>query len=186
MKGSVKNMMDLKKVLEIKNIGKEKLILLAAAGILLVGASYFENIREDKGRIEKEDTENDSDYQTMMEEKVKNLVENIKGISKVSVVISLQSGSEKILQEDEDNALSSDKEGESKKSNSSSTKKSTVIFSQDNGEEPYVVKELYPKVEGIAITGKGFFDETLKSQIMNMLSSLFDVPLHKISVLEID
>lgn len=28
-----------------------------------------------------------------------------------------------------------------------SSKKSTVIFSGNNGEEPYIVKELYPKVE---------------------------------------
>ena len=67
-----------------------------------------------------------------------------------------------------------------------SSKKSTVIFSGNNGEEPYIVKELYPKVEGIAITAKGISDEKKKGQIINMLSALFDVPIHKISVLEVD
>ena len=41
--------MDIKKMPEIKNIskiGKEKILLLALAGIMLVGASYFENIKE--------------------------------------------------------------------------------------------------------------------------------------------
>lgn len=188
MKGLAKIIMDLKKILEIKNIGKEKLILLAVAGILLVGASYFENIKGDKKQIKNDNivTKTDSDYQSLMEEKVKKLVENIKGVSQVSVVISYKSGGEKILQEDEENALSSSDDGENKKSSSNSTKKSTVIFSGDNGEEPYVVKELYPKVEGIAITGRGFLDETRKSQIINMLSALFDVPVHKISLLEVD
>ena len=40
--------MDIKKMPEIKNIskiGKEKILLLALAGIMLVGASYFENIK---------------------------------------------------------------------------------------------------------------------------------------------
>ena len=43
--------MDIKKMTEIKNIskiGKEKILLLALAGIMLVGASYFENIKDKK------------------------------------------------------------------------------------------------------------------------------------------
>ena len=46
--------MDIKKMPEIKNIskiGKEKILLLALAGIMLVGASYFENIKDKKCRI---------------------------------------------------------------------------------------------------------------------------------------
>ena len=86
--------------------------------------------------------------------------------------------------------ISSDRTGKEKNENrdniNASSKKSTVIFSGNNGEEPYIVKELYPKVEGIAITAKGISDEKKKGQIINMLSALFDVPIHKISVLEVD
>ena len=47
-----------------------------------------------------------------------------------------------------------------------SSKKSTVIFSGNNGEEPYIVKELYPKVEGIAITAKGISDEKRRDKLL--------------------
>ena len=167
--------MDIKKMPEIKNIskiGKEKILLLALAGIMLVGASYFENIKDKKvpdSNVKTKTTSNN--YETDMENKVEKLLENINGISKVSVVISFKSGSEKNENRDNINA---------------SSKKSTVIFSGNNGEEPYIVKELYPKVEGIAITAKGISDEKKKGQIINMLSALFDVPIHKISVLEVD
>ena len=43
--------MDIKKMPKIKDIskiGKEKILLLALAGIMLVGASYFENIKDKK------------------------------------------------------------------------------------------------------------------------------------------
>ena len=46
--------MDIKKMPEIKNIskiGKEKILLLALAGIMLVGASYFENIKDKKQKL---------------------------------------------------------------------------------------------------------------------------------------
>ena len=177
--------MDIKKMPEIKNIskiGKEKILLLALAGIMLVGASYFENIKDKKvpdSNVKTKTTSNS--YETEMENKVEKLLENINGISKVSVVISFKSGSEKILQEDVE-----DSSGKEKNENRDNLKKSTVIFSGNNGEEPYIVKELYPKVEGIAITAKGISDEKKKGQIINMLSALFDVPIHKISVLEVD
>ena len=96
--------MDIKKMPEIKNIskiGKEKILLLALAGIMLVGASYFENIKDKKvpdSNVKTKTTSNN--YETDMENKVEKLLENINGISKVSVVISFKSGSEKILQED--------------------------------------------------------------------------------------
>lgn len=178
--------MNIKKISEIKNIGKEKILLLALAGIMLVGASYFENMNDKKSVENKTQVKtNEYSYETEMEEKVERLLENINGISKVTAVISFQSGSEKILQEDVED--SSSKENNNDKNNESSTsKKSTVIFSGNNGEEPYIIKELYPKVEGIAITAKGVSDEKIKGQIINMLSALFDVPIHKISVLEID
>ena len=181
--------MDIKKMPEIKNIskiGKEKIFLLALAGIMLVGASYFENIKDKKvpdSNVKTKTTSNS--YETEMENKVEKLLENINGISKVSVVISFKSGSEKILQEDVEDSSGKEK-NENRDNINASSKKSTVIFSGNNGEEPYIVKELYPKVEGIAITAKGISDEKKKGQIINMLSALFDVPIHKISVLEVD
>lgn len=178
--------MNIKKIMEIKNIGKEKLVLLALAGIMLIGASYFESVKENK--VSEEITTinyNEEDYQSEMEAKVENLIENLKGVSDVSVLISLKSGGEKILKEDNENS-SSDKSEGTNEEKSSSVKKTTVIFQQDGNENPYIVKELYPEIEGIAVTAKGVSDNTLKESIINMLAALFDVPVHKISILEIN
>ena len=63
---------------EIKNIskiGKEKILLLALAGIMLVGASYFENIKDKKvpdSNVKTKTTSNN--YETDMENKVEKLL----------------------------------------------------------------------------------------------------------------
>lgn len=182
--------MDIKKILDTiksKNIGKEKILLLALAGILLIGASYFENVGSNED-VEESTTENvniEENYQSQMERKVKRLVESVKGISDATVIISLKSGSEKVLQEDSENA-SSDKSSGSDTENSNTVKKTTVIFNKDGDEEPYVIKEKYPEIEGIAVTAKGISDNKNKEEIINMLAALFNVPVHKISVLEVD
>ena len=40
--------MELKQKINWKNIGKEKLILFGLAGILFIGASYFESVGDSK------------------------------------------------------------------------------------------------------------------------------------------
>lgn len=177
----------LKKIMEIKKIGKEKLILLVVAGIMLIGASYFESERN-TGQMEETETisrSDDTDYQKSLELKVTEMINSIKGVSNVSVMITLKSGNEKVLKEDSENSLSSSKQENSSES-SNSQKKSTVIFENENGESPYVVKEIYPQVEGIAVMGKGILNSAKKEEIINMLSALFDIPVHKISVIELD
>lgn len=178
--------MNIKKITEIKNIGKEKLILLGLAGILLIGASYFESIKKkDEVEIETVKTVENNNYQTQTEEKIEKLIRSIEGVSKVSVMISYKSGGEKVLQEDSENSSSNRQDGNVSEQNSS-VKKSTVLFQQDGNEEPYVIKELYPEVSGIAVAAKGLSDSTKKEEVINMLAALFDIGVHKISIININ
>ena len=168
--------LNLKKIAAIKNIGKEKLVLLALAGIMLIGASYFESIGLDeqvdmKFEVEKDDN---GDYENTIEQKVKKIISSVEGVSNVNVMVTFKCGNEKILQLDSENSSDEGK---------NTLKKSTVILNGNDGESPYVVKEMNPQIEGIAITAKGITNGK-KEEIMNMLSALFDVPIHKISVIE--
>lgn len=169
--------LNLKKIAAIKNIGKEKLVLLALAGIMLIGASYFESIGQDHKNSETTVTveKNDNgDYENTIEQKVKEIISSVEGVSNVNVMVTFKCGNEKILQSDSENSSDEGK---------NTLKKSTVILNGNDGESPYVVKEMNPQIEGIAITAKGITNGK-KEEIMNMLSALFDVPIHKISVIE--
>lgn len=178
--------MNIKKITEIKNIGKEKLILLGLAGIMLIGASYFENIKkDDEAPTTTKKAAMENDYQAQVEKKVEELIKSIKGVSNVSVLITYKSGNEKILQEDSDNSSSNRQDGSTSEQNSS-VKRTTVLFQQDGDDAPYVVKELYPEVNGIAVTAKGLADSTKKEEVINMLAALFDIGVHKISVIDIN
>lgn len=177
--------MDIKKILNnIKNIEKEKIILIGLAGILLLGASCMGSGENEK----KEETTTlysleEKNYQDKLEDRVKTIIENIKGVSNVSVMITYKSGYEKILKEDVEGSISGNRNNEEEESNQES-KKTTVILEQDGNSVPYVVKEIYPEIEGIAVVANGVTNDEMKEKIIDMLSALFDVSLHKISVLE--
>lgn len=127
--------MDLKELQnKIKNIklGKEKIILLALAGLLLIASSCFEKgkEREETPRVSESIQENtEAGYQAQMERKIKRLLESVKKISDVTVVINLKSGSEKIVKEDSENTQSVKKSG-SDSEKSSVLKKTTVVFNR--------------------------------------------------------
>jgi stage III sporulation protein AG len=166
----------LTQITSLKNIGKEKIILLGLAGILLIASSYFENIGHDNTNEEQETSkELNSDYESYIKKNIKEMIENIDGISNVKVMVTFKSGSEKVLKEDtEDNKT---KEGDTSK------KKTTVIFNQSEGDSPYVIKEIYPQIEGVAIAASGENLQNKKGEIINMIAALFDIQVHKISVI---
>lgn len=181
MKGLVQLMsrqpVNLKKITNIRKIGKEKLILLAFAGILLIGSSYFESVGHDENVEETSKNYQQSvQYEDTIMEEIKTMIESIDGISDVKVMVTFKSGSEKVLQEDSDS--STNEKGDT------TVKKTTVILNQNGGDYPYVIKEIYPKIEGVAITASGVQVSNKSEEIVNMIAALFDIPVHKISVIK--
>lgn len=125
--------------IDLKKIGREKLLLLGLAGILLICSSYFGNIKQDdnQGYI---DTSN-MEYSDKMESKLKSILETINGVENVSVLITCR----------EDEGYLTDSDG--------------------------------TDIEGVALTAKGIGEN--KETIISIISNLFNVPVHKISVVEI-
>ena len=107
-----------------------------------------------------------------------NIIESIDGVTNVNVMITFKSGNEKILQVDKEESQES---GEKK-----SSKVSTVIFNGSQEEYPYIIKEIYPQIEGVAVTAKGLKDAEKINEITNMINALFNIPVHKISIISND
>lgn len=168
--------LNLKKISNLRKIGKEKLILLALAGILLIGSSYFESVGHDeKVETTTENIEYSNQYENTIKEEIKKMIESIDGVSDVQVMVTFKAGREKVLQEDSDS--STNEKGDT------TVKKTTVILNQNGGDCPYVIKEIYPKIEGVAITASGLQLSNKSEEIINMVAALFDIPVHKISVI---
>ena len=104
------------------------------------------------------------------------MVESIDGISDTKVMITFSCGMEKIVKEDTDSSTNNDGSG--------TNRKTTVILNKDDGDNPYVIKEIYPRIQGVAITASGDELKYKKQEIINMISALFDVPVHKITIIE--
>ena len=167
------------KLTNLKKIGKEKIILLALAGLLLIGSSYFEKVdNKEKTVKHTEKSISKESYENKSKKEIINMIESIDGVTNVNVMITFKSGNEKILQVDKEESQES---GEKK-----SSKVTTVIFNGSQEEYPYIIKEIYPQIEGVAVTAKGLKYAEKVNEITNMINALFNIPVHKISIISND
>lgn len=178
--------MDIKKiVLEAKN--KDKLLLAAIAGIILIICSYsdvtkMESKNTPEVKTEKEQDIEDDTYVEKIESELKQLICQIDGAGKCSVMITLKSGSEKVLQNDKTKKSKTEK-GD-KEITESDESYNTLILQRDDEEYPYVVKEIMPKIEGVVVVAEGAGNKKVSSDIVKIVQALFDVEPHKISIIE--
>ncbi|MCR5736749.1 MAG: hypothetical protein K6G64_03770 [Eubacterium sp.] len=171
------------KISEFVKNGKGRLVTLFLAGIILIGVSYIDIEKKDTAKeVEEVTVQKMEAYTEDLEQKVSDLLNSMEGISEVKVMITLKNGTEKILKEDTESTRTRQEKKEEQE-DEEAMKKTTVIL-QGEEEKPYVVQEIYPQIQGIAISGKGISEQSRKKEILDMMQALFDIPIHKIAIME--
>lgn len=181
--------MDVKKI-KLKDIGTDKLLLMTAAGIVLALVSFPQScsMTQKKETVIETTSANSMDYTATLEDKLENVIGKIDGVEGVSVMITLKSSKEKIVLKDtptESHLIterSTDTSSEEKELISSDT--SVLVKMEDGSEIPYVIKELEPDIEGVAVIYSGRTGAKTTYKITSIIKALFELEVHKISVIE--
>lgn len=180
----------------IKKIGMEKLILILICGVALIYLSVppadddVKN-KSELNHIENEQTEMSVDeYGEKLENRLKEILNRIEGISDVNVMITLKCGNESIIltEDSVQESIKKDTDENGFVSEQSEYRKEEIVVyeKKSSGESiPYVVKENAPKIEGVAVVAKGAESSENMIKIISIVKALFDVEAHKISVVGI-
>ena len=149
----------------------------------LVGTqSVQENVRQQG------ETETQGNEVSELEKRLEGVISQMAGIGKVKVMITLQSSEELIVEKDEPMARSNtnetDSAGGSRLITQMDSAPSTVFRTVGNDSEPYVVKTLSPKVEGVVVVAQGAGNGTVDKNITEMVQALFGVEAHKVKVVK--
>ncbi|MDD7391097.1 MAG: hypothetical protein PUG60_15865 [Lachnospiraceae bacterium] len=176
----------------LKNLSRDKILLALVVGILLFLLSFpLEKLGSagDTGDLSENQPsvsgDTRSQYQAELEKELKALLENVQGAGNVKVMVVLEDGGEKIVEKDVQSESSSSRDGEENGSSGEnfSSQENTVM---ENGQTPWISREILPRVSGIAVVAQGGGNAVVKSEISSMLEALFGLPAHKIKVLEGD
>ncbi len=172
-------------------LGKKqnRMILLAVCGVLFLLLSWPESgTSTENSEAETESAAAAASkadaYTEALEARLEKLLSSMEGVGEVSVMITLESSSEQILQVDEEaeDEVSAESDADGIRSESSSRRSSSTFT--DGDDSPYVVKEMMPAIEGVVVTAEGASSATVCREIKEAVQALFDVEAHKIKVLK--
>lgn len=121
------------------------------------------------------------DYAAYLEERLAECLSVMEGVGKVQVFVTMKNGGEAVLAKDKSSSLSSDG-GEEAGSQDSQTSEETVYADGENGQTPYVIKELTPLVRGVLVVAEGGGDPLVQQNISEAAEALFSIESHKIKV----
>lgn len=171
----------------LKEIGVKRLVIILLVGVLLIIISV-PNERESKN-ITKNNKEihtlsevkkgTGEKYKESLEKNLKEIIEQVDGIDRAEVMITLKSSKEEIILKDEPY----EKEESDKEKVHSNEEKTVIIEDEKGNTYPYVIKEINPEIEGIVAIIRTK-DINKEEEIIELIQVLFDVPVHKIKIMK--
>ena len=182
------------KKISLKDFGMEKIILIAIAGIVLLAANFSEWKNAISEKTEKkqeksiETSQNDA-YVEALENKLVHILENVDGVGKAEVMITLKSSKESVLNKDlsEEKQTEEERSGETQKVNKNQKKQEETILSDSSGNSaPYIIKELEPEISGIVISCEGAGNKVVEASVLEAVQVLFGVSANHIKVLKME
>ena len=127
-------------------------------------------------------------YTDDMEQKLKNMLEQIEGVGKVSVMITVSESGKDIIEKDvnvnQQVKLETDSQGGTRNDTQSQEEKETVFTVNDQGENvPMIVQKQMPQVKGVLVIAQGAGKNSVKENIIQAVKVLFDISEHNIKVI---
>jgi hypothetical protein len=153
-------------------IYKEKKTMLILVLVVILGILFM--LYQTPVKSAEQQTESISENNNDIEKRLESILSKVKGAGKVNVMINFKGGSEKII------AYNSDKESENRDDGYKINEKNEMAFSRD---QPVVIKEIYPEIEGVLIVAEGGGNNQIKNDLIRATMALLGVDMNKIEVL---
>jgi stage III sporulation protein AG len=185
-----------------KNQSKKKLIenaaivIIIGVIIIIAGGSIFgsskKNKNEDNSIRTAAGNKTDSvssENASSLEKELEAILSRIKGVGKVSAMITFASTSEDVpAYETEKNSNDTDEKdsGGGTRSINENSYKDNVIYEDlpGGGKKHVIVKKKQPEVKGVVVAADGASDPVVKESICMAVQALLDVPMHMVQVFE--
>ena len=167
------------------------IVTIVAINYIWSGDKKKDNITTDTNKklaTTENETQTTATEEIGMEQKLENILSNIKGVGKTKVLITYSQTSQIIPMYDEDSSSSTTEEkdsgGGTRTVNESTTKKD-VIYEDKNGTKiPITQSVINPKIEGAIITAQGANDANIKTSIVQAVEAVTGLATYKIQVFE--
>lgn len=175
--------MNFAKILENKKLIKIS-VIIGIIGILLIFLSDFVTIGDNQKDTPSVNT--NDDYAKSLSEDIETLVKNITGDEQVSVLITLENGTEYVYatKKNIDTDVVENRNSSQNYNNQTSDKseESYIIIKTDTGEQPLLLSTIAPTVRGVAIACNSGGSAMIVEKVREAVCVLLDITESKVSI----
>ena len=175
-----------------KKIEKNQILILFLTGLLLVIISIPSKGKEaeKESEFQKEseyEQGEEREYIKYLESHLEETLSQMEGAGDVVVMVTLASSAEAVVEKDlqvqDEHITENDSQGGSRITSQASHEETTIYSENEgNGQEPYVSKEILPKVEGVVVLAEGGDQAVIVKNITEVVQALFGIETHKIRI----
>ena len=127
------------------------------------------------------DFTNSNQYTINLENKLVNVLSNIRGAGKVSVMVTLKTSPEIILANTTDEKINSST-SQSNSTSYTTTVTEPIIITSNGNKTALIIKEVLPEVKGVVVVATGASNTNVKLDIVQAVKALLDIDMNKIQV----
>ena len=140
-------------------------------------------------KIERDVVEASISFEKQLEKRLEEALSMVDGVGNVKVLITLVNGREIVVAQNRVHNESSTREVDSAGGNREIVdirqEESKIIINGRTGrEEPLVLKEIEPKVEGVVIVAEGGGEVSVRDALIRAAQAVLGVEVHKVQVLK--
>ena len=168
----------------IQKVGPVRLILVVVCGVVLLllscggltvgsGTGSVKSTGQDVQSADDGSTkESLSQYRERMENELVAILEQVQGVGKVQVMLTVQASNEKVTLKDSTTQENKQQE------------ETVLVEDSDRNSSPYIIQEKEPELEGVVVVCDGGDRAEVKREITDAVGALFHIESHKIKVMK--
>ena len=183
-----------------RKIKKTDWAVIALTGVLLMiiamptgekkqgGGTVLPKETTEEKVAEKTKTVQKDDYISNLENRLEEVLSQIEGVGKVSVMITVSDNGTCVVEKDTTKNISATEEKDGSGGNRAvkeeETEENTIYIENGQEKTPYIQKETLPTIEGIVVVAEGGENGKTISDISEAIEALFSVEAHRIKVVK--
>ncbi len=154
--------------------------VIVAIGCALILLLFFSTLtpQHDKEVVQAEDT---SAIERELEQRLEELIGGISGVVSPTVMVTLDSTSQRVYARDSRNGTSSSQKDGSTTA-SGDNESSIVLISSGSDKSALEESTVLPKVRGVAVICGGAEDPSVKEKVVNVIASVLDISSSRVCV----
>lgn len=134
-----------------------------------------------------EEVNSEDQHERHLEKQLKDSLEKIKGVTNVSVMVTVAGTETNIYQKNqqskEQHTEETDREGGKRNVTDSTKDEEVVIIRNGDREEPLLIQSDKPAIKGVLIVANGVDNIQVKTWVVEAVSRVLDIPSHRVSVM---